>query len=1148
MSSFAHLHVHTEYSLLDGAQPIKKLVRRAKELELPALAITDHGAMYGVVEFYNACKAEDIRPIIGLEAYIAPHGMKNKSGKLAQVRHHLLLLAKNRTGYKNLMKLSTIAAIEGFYMRPRIDKTVLAEHAEGLIGTSTCLSGEVCRKIIAEGYEAGKECVAEYRDIFGAENYYIELQDHRLEEQRLVNEHLRRIAQQLHIPVICSNDVHYLMREDAGVHDVMLCIQTNATVKDESRKLKFDTNEFYLKSPREMYDLFKDDPGAVERTLEIAERCDVELSAERLQLPCPGLPEGVTPHQHVVDLCYRGLAEKFPNTPDEVRERLDYELSVIERTGFSDYFLIVRDFTEFARKSGIYFGVRGSAAGSLTSYLLGITELDPIRYGLTFERFLNPERLSMPDIDMDFEDERRDEVIRYVVDLYGAEHVAQIITFGTMAAKAAIRDAGRALALPLPDVDRVAKLIPSGTATEPMTIERALQEVPELKRIYDSGGDMRKLLDTAMGVEGLVRNAGTHAAGVVISRDPLVENVPLTKGGNGELITQYDMNSLGWLGLLKMDFLGLANLSVLAKAIENVRRTRGLELRVEDIPFDDAKTYAMLQKGETTGVFQLESPGMRRAILQVKPGNLDELAALVALFRPGPVDHIGEYAAGKHGAPAKYLHPCLEPILKPTFGVIVFQDQVLQIVQAVAGFTLGQADVLRRAMGKKKKEDMERMTAMFYQGAQERGIPREKAEEIWALIEPFAGYAFNKAHAYCYAALSYRTAYMKANYPVEYMAALLACYRAKEDKVTAQIEECRRLGVKVLPPDVNHSSVDFTVEGDAVRFGLGAIKGVGEAAVETILKAREQGGPFENVFDFADRTRAARGFNRSLLEALIKAGAFDSLHPNRRQLQEGVKTICEYAEKVNRDRQAGQEALFGDVRASGRVVDYPSLPIVEEPSRLERLSMEKEVLGIYVSDHPLRSVALALEGAVTATVDQLAEMEEGSLVTLGGVIASVKRFRTKTRNEQMATGVLEDLTGHVTFAVFPAVLERCNEMLQKGAVVLVRGRTMHRERPGNGGTAEVEVRVESMDRFEAQGVEALTGPSIVINLSRATLEQLREADAGLRSHPGDYHVLVYVQKNGTRSRFVTPHSVTPTKDLLDRLRTLFGPSAVHVHD
>jgi len=946
-AGFVHLHLHTEYSLLDGAIRIPELVKTVAQYEMPAVAISDHGVLYGVIDFYNACQEAGIKPIIGCELYLAPRRMRDRT-RQDQTSYHLLLLAKNEMGYRNLLRLSTIAHLEGFYYKPRVDKEVLRQHADGLIATSSCLAGEIPDALLKGNYERARQLVSEYCEIFGRENFYIELQDHGLPEQRTVNEGLLSLAREFRLPLLATNDVHYLNPEDAEIHDILLCVQTNARINDPKR-LRFGTQEFYLKSPQQMATLFRDYPDALANTLEVAQRCHLELEFGRVQLPAPDLPEGKTPIEHLRDLCYEALPRLVPNTPDTYQQRLAYELEVIEKTGFAAYFLIVRDFAQFARQQGIYFGVRGSAAGSLVSYCLGITEIDPIEYDLTFERFLNIERIQMPDIDMDFEDARRDLVIRYVRQKYGEERVAQIITFGTLAAKAALRDVGRALNISSALVDRIAKLIPSGPG---MTIDRALQEIPAFRQEYERSPEVRRLVDTARRLEGITRNTSVHAAGVVISSEPLVERVPLARSAEGEPVTQFHMGNLEQIGLLKMDFLGLMNLSVLAKTVQNIEKSRGIRIDLRSIPLDDAKTYEMLGRGETTGVFQLESAGMRRYIQQLKPQNLRELAAMVALYRPGPMEHIPTYIARKHGRePVTYPHPLLEPILKETYGVIVYQDQVLQCVQALAGFSLGKADILRRAMGKKKPDEMKRMRAEFVQGAAEKGIPSEEANRLFDLIEPFAGYAFNKAHAVCYAHIAYQTAYLKANYPVEYMAALMAVYKDKTEKIANCIEECAARGIPVLLPDINRSAEGFTVEpfetGYAIRFGLGAIKNVGEAAVEAILKARAEGGDFDDVFDCAVRLQQNGGVNRATLEALIQAGAFDALHPNRAQLLAGLETVLHYAQSVARARANGQNSLFEGGRDNP--IPKPPLPHVEDFSPAEKTAMERELLGVSLS-------------------------------------------------------------------------------------------------------------------------------------------------------------------------------------------------------
>ncbi|MCS7208673.1 MAG: DNA polymerase III subunit alpha, partial [Fimbriimonadales bacterium] len=784
-AGFVHLHLHTEFSLLDGATRIRELVQRVADFEMPAVAISDHGVLYGAIDFYNACQAASIKPIIGCELYLAPRSIHDKT-KHDQNSYHLLLLAKDEVGYKNLIRLSTIAHLEGFYYKPRVDKQILRAHAQGLIATSSCLAGEIPDALLKGDYEQARRLLEEYLDIFGRENFYIELQDHGLPEQKVVNEGLLQLAAQYRLPLLLTNDAHYLTREDATMHDVLLCVQTGATLNDPKR-LKFGTEEFYVKSPQEMAALFPDHPDALANTLEVARRCNLQLEFGRVQLPAPDLPDGKTAMQHLRDLCYEALPALVPNPTETHSQRLEYELSVIEATGFAPYFLIVRDFAQFARRAGVYFGVRGSAAGSFVSYCLGITDIDPIEYDLTFERFLNPERIQMPDIDMDFEDARRDLIIRYVREKYGHERVAQIITFGTLAAKAALRDVARAMSLPSALVDRLAKAIP----TQPgMTLDKALA-IPEVRQEYERNPDARRLIDMARRLEGITRNASVHAAGVVISKDPLVEHVPLARSADGEPVTQYHMGALEQIGLLKMDFLGLSNLSVLAQTVENIKRTRGVEIDVRRLPLDDAKTYEMLGRGDTTGVFQLEGAGMRRYIRELRPQNVRELAAMVALYRPGPMEHIPTYINRKHGRePIEYPHPWLEPILKETYGVIVYQDQVLKAVQALAGFSLGKADILRRAMGKKKPEEMKRMRAEFVAGAQAKGISEDEANRLFDLIEPFAGYAFNKAHAVCYAHVAYQTAYLKANYPVEYMAALMAVFKDKTDKISNFIDEC----------------------------------------------------------------------------------------------------------------------------------------------------------------------------------------------------------------------------------------------------------------------------------------------------------------------------------------------------------------------
>ncbi|GBC92787.1 DNA polymerase III subunit alpha [bacterium HR15] len=1166
-AGFVHLHLHTEYSLLDGAIRIPELIKKVSELGMPAVAISDHGALYGVIDFYNACQSAGIKPIIGCELYLAPRRMRDRT-RQDQTSYHLLLLAKDETGYRNLLRLSTIAHLEGFYYKPRVDKEVLRQHAEGLIATSSCVAGEIPDALLKGNFERARQLVSEYCEIFGRENFYLELQDHGLPEQRTINEGLLRLAQEFRLPLLATNDAHYLNREDAAIHDVLLCIQTNTHI-DDPKRLKFGAEEFYLKSPQEMAIIFADYPEALTNTLEVANRCHLTLEFGRVQLPAPDLPDGKTPMAHLRDLCYEALPKLVPNTPDTYLQRLEYELSVIDKTGFASYFLIVRDFAQFARQQGIYFGVRGSAAGSLVSYCLGITDIDPIEYDLTFERFLNIERVQMPDIDMDFEDARRDLVIRYVRQKYGEERVAQIITFGTLAAKAALRDVGRALNLHSAQIDRIAKLIPTGPG---MTIDRALREIPEFRQEYERSPEVRRLVDTARRLEGIVRNASVHAAGVVISNEPLVERVPLARSAEGELVTQFHMGNLEQIGLLKMDFLGLMNLSVLAKTVENIEKSCGVRLNLREIPLDDAKTYDMLGRGETTGVFQLESAGMRRYIQQLKPQNVRELAAMVALYRPGPMEHIPTYIARKHGRePVSYPHPSLEPILKETYGVIVYQDQVLKCVQALAGFSLGKADILRRAMGKKKPEEMKRMRTEFVKGAAEKGISEQEANRLFDLIEPFAGYAFNKAHAVCYAHIAYQTAYLKANYPVEYMAALMAVYKDKADKIANCIEECSALGIRVLPPDINRSDTGFTVERElrdshavcphteapgssietkgstpAIRFGLGAIKNVGEAAVEAILKARAEGGPFQDVFDFAVRLQGSGGINRAVLEALIQAGAFESLHPNRAQLLAGLDTILQYAQSVARARAAGQNSLFEggqEVR-----IAKPSLPLVDDLSTPQKLALERELLGVYLSDHPVRPYARALTKVATPIARAL-EREPGTTLTLGGILTHVRIRTTRQRGARMASLMLEDLTGSIPVTVFPQVYEACREAIEKDRVVLIRGKLQTRDYGNKNGNSEgngLELIADSVEPFHppeisppsdiSAGKWTSAVPCLCIQVQRCLPVQLQQLRRLLERYPGETMVYFKVGINGSTRQVEVPQRVLLTPQLLDALR------------
>ncbi len=1145
---FCHVHNHTEYSLLDGANRIPDMVTRAKELGMDSLAITDHGVMFGVMEFHLECQKQGLRPILGMEAYVAPAGLRKRGKGEEKDSFHLLLLAKDMEGYRNLCKLATVAALEGYYYRPRIDHELLKQHCKGLISTTTCLGSEVNQFLLKGEFDKAQYTAGMYKEMFGDGNYFVELQDHRLPEQAQIRDGLLQISRDLKLPLICTNDSHYLCKTDAEPHDVLLCIQTGAQ-KEDTKRFKFSNDEFYIKSPEEMEEIFKETPEALENTMQIASMCDVPLGKQLANMPDPELPEGETPKSYLRKIATEQLLKRVA-TQDEERymDRLNFELDVIEKTGFESYFLLVREFANFARDQGIYYGVRGSAAGSLASYCIGITDIDPIEYDLTFERFLNPERVSMPDIDMDFEDARRDEVIKYVTEKYGSDHVAQIVTFGTLGAKAAIKDCGRVQGYTPQETDRICKTIPNIPG---MSLQRALKESAEFKQMVENEPRVKSLFETAKTVEGLARNCGVHAAGVVISKEPLVDHVPLYRGNDGQPITAYEMGILEKIGLLKMDFLGLSNLTVLARAMENITQRGGDTADagtwqpadgILALPLEDAKTYEMLGRGETVGVFQLESGGMTRCVKDLKPQSVRELAALVALYRPGPMEHIPRFVNTKFGrVQPEYLHELMVPILEDTFGIIVFQDQVLKLVQALAGFSLGKADILRRAMGKKDKKAMGSMMVEFVEGSAARGVSKEIADKVWELLLPFAGYAFNKAHAVCYAMIAYQTAYLKANFPVEYMAALLAVYRDKEDRVVAFIEECRRMKIAVLSPDVNASQLDFSIEKSGkvpqIRFGLAAIKGVGEGISRALIEDRAENGPFIHLFEFADRMKPY-GLNRTVVEALVKAGAFDSLDKNRKKMLDMVDAAVAFADQANRNRLAGQDSLFGGDDSSAP--SYPPLPDVEPLGRGDLLALEKEVMGIYVSDHPLRGYERAIQGAATFTCAAVAELEEGTQVKLAGVIAAMRTAISKQSGKRWATLMIEDFTGQASLTAFPATFERLGGVLVKDTVVKITGVVSHRERPGGSGEKTVEVRVEDVSPMDQMSLDA-SGNSmapgvLVINVHRATKPQLRDLYGVLRKHPGAYEVQIQIAPRENHLPIYVPLAVEPNARLQADIR------------
>ena len=1059
---FVHLHVHSEFSLLDGLSRNRELTQRAAELGMSALAVTDHGAMYGAIEFYSAATAAGIKPIIGIEQYVAPRRMTDKEGKTDADYFHMVLLAQNEVGYRNLLALTTAAHLDGYYYKPRIDKELLAKHSEGLIGTSACLGGEVLRRL-AVGDEAGaKQAADDYRSILGPENFFIEVQDHGVPDQQRLHPQLVELARSMNIPLLATNDTHYTVPEQHDAHDLLLCIGTGSNL-DTPGRLRFETNEFFLKSPAEMRRLFRGElPEAMDNTLRVAERVDLRLSFDELRLPHFPVPDGETAASWLRSECERGLRDRYPRVTDEIRHRLDYELGIIDRMGYSAYFLIVADFTRFAREQGIMTTCRGSAPGSIVTYSLGITPVDPLEYGLPFERFLNPDRVTMPDIDIDFQDSRRDEVIEYVTRKYGDDRVAQIITFGTLGAKAAIRDSGRAMGLTYAEADRVAKAVPNELN---ISLDRAVETSPQLRELMAADERVDRLIGVAKQLEGVARHASTHAAGIVISREPLTEIMPLQRATDGRTtMTQFEMHACEALGLLKFDFLGLINLTILADAVDLIRTHRGVEIDVDNLPLDDAKTFELLSTGETTGIFQLEGSGMRRYVKELKPTEVRDLAAMVALFRPGPMANIPAYIRRKHGEePVTYLHPSLEPALRDTYGIFVYQEDIMTAAIAMADYTGPEADNLCYAIRKKKESVLREHEAKFKAGAKKKGIPPSVVDQVFAAFEPFARYGFNKAHATCYGLIAYQTAYLKANYPVEFMTAVLNGFRERAEKVAAVVAECRRLGIEVRPPDVQKSLALFAVETDAdgtsaIRFGLAAIKNVGEGAIEAIVAAREgrsatsdEAGPFASLDDLCRRVDL-HTVNKRVVESLIKAGACAALG-SPGVLLNRLDTALEAGQRHQRDVAAGQGTLFDLFAMPAEPVGPIGLtvgsgdaaePMEDDVPRRERLRWEKELLGLYLSEHPLGEIEGQLPEYVTAYVGDLAEESDQAKVTLGGIIAGSRRIITRA-GSTMLVATLEDLTGSTEVVVFPKVFSDTANAWADDSVVLVTGRVDHRD-------------------------------------------------------------------------------------------------------
>ncbi|MFZ5808307.1 MAG: DNA polymerase III subunit alpha [Chloroflexota bacterium] len=1064
--SFVHLHVHSEYSLLDGFSNIKKLVRRVKEMGMGAVALTDHGTMFGVVEFYNQATAAGVKPIIGVEAYLAARSMRERDPQLDKKSTHLLLLAENQTGYQNLLQLVSKAQLEGFYYYPRIDHELLAQHAEGLICTSGCMSAEIPRLITDGNIDEARRRLDWYFDLFGKDRFFLELQQHDIGDLETINRNLLELGHRYEAQFIATNDVHYIEKEDWRLQEILLAIQTGSLLTDPNRMRMTDPS-YYLRSPQEMETIFKDIPQALQNTLLIAERCNVDLSFKGYHLPLFDVPPGYTPQSYLQELCESGLRRRYGSRADdaEIRQRLDYELQVIHQMGFDTYFLIVWDLCRFAREQGIWYNARGSAAGSIVAYTLEITLVDPIQHGLIFERFLNPSRISMPDIDLDFRDDRRAEMMEYATRKYGEDKVAQIITFGTLGARAAIRDVGRVMDIPLTEVDRVAKLIPN-IPGKPVTVQQALEEVDELKDICNSAPYLKELIDTASQMEGVVRNAGTHAAGVIITDRPVVEYIPLHRPtGNAaedspvKIVTQFEMSILESLGLLKVDFLGLATLTIMARACELIKKRHGVELNLHNIPTDDPETFALLGRGETLGVFQVEGSGMRRYLMQMKPQHLSNVIAMVALFRPGPMDFIPSYIRRMHGEEkVEYRHPSLEPIFRETYGHPVYQEQLMFAAMQLAGYSAAEADDLRKAISKKLKDKLQKHRDKFVKGAVTNGISQETAAAIFEEWEEFARYGFNKAHAADYGVLAVQTAYLKAHYPVEYMTALLSVSANETDKVALYTADCRRMGIPVEPPDVNVSGWDFTIEDDPqsgkskIRFGFGAVKNVGHGPVDTIINARGDQ-PFKDLNDFAQRVDL-RQVGRRALESLIRVGALDRFGP-RPALLESVERIMNASSSHFRAVEMGQMSLFGEHTGVRENISLPKM--YTAVSKKEMLNWEKELIGLYVSDHPLNPVMDVLSHTVTHFSAQLSEAAPDEKVRVAGIITRIRHHQSKA-GKPMAFVTIEDIQGSIELVIFPTTWSRVKPLIEMDRIILVDGKTS-----GDPGEAKVLVDQVTID-------------------------------------------------------------------------------------
>ena len=1126
--AFAHLHVHTEYSLLDGASRVKELIRRTKELGMDSVAITDHGVMYGAVRFYKEAKAQGIHPVIGCEVYLAP-GMRQDRAEVDGTRYyHLILLAENETGYRNLVELISLANIEGYYYKPRIDKELLRQYHEGIIALSACVAGEIPQAILRGNNERAEALIAEYVEIFGQDNFFLEIQDHGLPEEKTVNRALRELAKKYDIGLVATNDVHYVHADDSEFHDILLCVQTGRTINDPDR-MRFSGPDYYLKSEEEMAALFVDYPEALENTAKIAARCQVDFTFGELQLPFYPLPEHFeSDDAYLRALCEERLSSRYADVTDEIRTRLDYELGVIHGMGYASYFLIVWDFINYARGHGVEVGPgRGSAAGSIVAYLLGITNIDPLRYALLFERFLNPERVSMPDIDIDFDDINRGRVISYVKERYGEDHVAQIATFGTMGAKGAIRDVGRVLEMSFSEVSAITKLVP---AELNITLERALKESSDFRRLYDEDESVRRVIDLARRIEGLPRNISIHAAGVVIAKEPLASHVPVWVS-EGTLVTEFDKDDVEALGLLKMDFLGLRTLTIIADTVRHVRASHGIDLDVDAIPLVDEKTSQMLCNGDTGAVFQMESAGMTNLVKDLQPKGFVDLIPTVALYRPGPLGSgmVTDFIDGLHGKKeVVYMHPLLEPILKETFGVVLYQEQVMQIVQVLAGFSLGQADLLRRAMGKKKHELLMAQKEIFIQGCAKNGLETSLANHIFDLLTHFADYGFNKSHSAAYGLLAWQTAYLKAHYPVEFMAGVLTSIMDKTDKIPVYIQLCRQMGIKILPPDINSSAATFGIEDGAIRFGLAAVRNVGENAIVSMERVRVEGGKFRSLVDFCARVDM-RAVNKRALESLIKCGAFDSIGTERNQLLASLDAAMQDAARRQRDVLSGQGGLFGE-ETMEEVQQIAVSADVPPSTARERLTWEKEATGFYITGHPLDDYSDTLSALLSIGEIPNTVRKDRQLVRIGGILTSTKRFTTK-KGDTMLFAELEDFSGKIEVTVFPRVFYAHVSALEPDAIIVVEGRV---DTTGE----EPKLLAEEIWRMNEYRSSFYLIPQT--NVDRRTLwTAMQEIFA---AHPGDHPV--YVQSEGRWRRLGETYWIDGSKEAQSALTRLMGESAV----